>query len=198
MALLPSPLRTAIGALRRNKMRSALTTLGIVIGVAAVIAMVEISQGSKVALEATMATMGANNLIVQSGAASSGGISFGFGSEKTLTPQDCEEIARQCSAVGAVAPLVQVAGQVIHGNRNWIPMVIYGTTPSYLAVRDWNGMEEGDMFTDRDVLGAIKVCVIGTTLRASCSAPSRRLARTSAFKTCRCASSECSATRART
>ncbi|MEX2113112.1 MAG: ABC transporter permease [Pirellulales bacterium] len=164
LALLPSTLRTAISALRRNKMRSALTTIGIVIGVAAVIAMVEISQGSKAALEATMSTMGANNLLIQSGAAASGGISFGFGSQKTLTPDDAEQIGLQCPAIAGVAPIVQVSGQVVRGNRNWIPMAIYGTTPSYLKVRDWNGMEEGDMFTDRDVRGAIKVCVIGVTL----------------------------------
>jgi macrolide transport system ATP-binding/permease protein len=163
-ALVPSTLRTAVSALRRNKMRSALTTIGIVIGVAAVIAMVEISQGSKAALEATMSTMGANNLLVQSGAAASGGISFGFGSQKTLTPDDAEQIGLQCPAVSGVAPIVQVSGQVVRGNRNWIPMAIYGTTPSYLKVRDWNSMEEGDMFTDRDVRGAIKVCVIGVTL----------------------------------
>jgi macrolide transport system ATP-binding/permease protein len=162
--MMPATLRTAVGALRRNKMRSGLTTLGIIIGVAAVIAMVEISQGSKTALERTMSTMGANNLLIQSGAASSGGISWGSGSQKTLTPGDAEEIGIQCSSVSAVAPLVQVSGQVVRGNRNWVPMVIYGTTPSYLEVRDWHGMEEGDMFTERDVMGAIKVCVIGTTL----------------------------------
>ncbi len=162
--LIPATLRTAINALRRNKMRSALTTLGIIIGVAAVIAMVEISQGSKTALMRTMATMGANNLLIQSGAASSGGINFGFGSEKTLTPGDAEEISSDCDRLAAVAPIVQVHGQVIHGNRNWTPMSIYGTTPAYLTVRDWDGMEAGDMFTDQDVRGSVKVCVIGTTL----------------------------------
>jgi ABC-type antimicrobial peptide transport system permease subunit len=145
-------------------MRSALTAVGIIIGVAAVIAMVEISQGSKTALEATMSTMGANNLIVQSGAAASGGVSWGLGSEKTLTPGDAHELAVQCSSVAAVAPIVQIAGQVVRGNRNWIPMSILGTTPDYLVVRDWNDMEDGDMFTDRDVAGATKVCVIGATL----------------------------------
>jgi macrolide transport system ATP-binding/permease protein len=163
-AFLPATFRTAINALRRNKLRSALTTLGIVIGVAAVIAMVEISTGSKTALMQTMATMGANNLLVQSGAASSGGISWGFGSEKTLTPDDADEIGTQCDGVAAVAPIVQVMGQVVHGNRNWVPMAVYGTTPDYLKVRDWSGMEAGDMFTRQDVRGAIKCCVIGTTI----------------------------------
>ncbi len=160
----PPTLRTAANALRRNKMRSALTTIGIIIGVAAVIAMVEISQGSKTALMQTMSTMGANNLMVQSGAAASGGISFGSGSQKTLTPQDAEEIATQCDEVAAVAPIVQVHGQVVCGNRNWTPMVIYGTTPAYLDVRDFGMMEAGEMFTDQDVRGSVKVCVIGATL----------------------------------
>ena len=162
--LLPTTVRTATNALRRNKMRSALTTLGIVIGVAAVIAMVEISQGSKTALMRTMSTMGANNLSVRSGAATSGGISFGSGSEKTLTPDDAVQIADQCSDIAAVAPIVEIRGQVVRGNRNWTPMNIYGTVPDYLVVRDWNDMVAGDMFTDQDVRGAIKSCVIGTTI----------------------------------
>ena len=107
MGLLPPTLRTALGALRRNVMRSALTTLGIIIGVGAVIAMVEIGQGSKSAIQQTIASMGANSLLVNSGAASSGGVSFGSGSVLTLTPQDSAEIARQCPAVEAVAPIVR-------------------------------------------------------------------------------------------
>jgi macrolide transport system ATP-binding/permease protein len=160
----PTTVRTAFNALRRNKMRSALTTIGIIIGVGAVIAMVEIGQGSKTALMQTMATMGANNLLVQSGAAASGGVSWGVGSQKTLTPQDAEEIGKQCDDIAAVAPIVQVRGQVVRGNKNWTPMTIYGTTPDYLVVRDWNGMDAGSMFTDQDVRGSVKCCVIGTTL----------------------------------
>ena len=163
-SLVPATLRTAFSALRRNTMRSALTTLGIVIGVGAVIAMIEIGQGSKSAIEASMASMGANNLLVQSGAASSGGISWGSGSVLTLTPPDADEILRQCESVEAVAPVVRGQGQVVRGNRNWVPMSIYGTTPSYLNVRDWEDLDEGDMFTERDVLNANKVCVIGQTL----------------------------------
>ena len=163
-SLLPATVRTAINALRRNKMRSALTTLGIIIGVGAVIAMVEISQGSKTSLLRTMSTMGANNLSVRSGAAASGGISFGSGSEKTLTPDDAVQIREQCSDIAAVAPIVEIRGQVVRGNRNWTPMNIYGTTPDYLVVRDWENMEAGNMFTDQDVRGSIKTCVIGTTI----------------------------------
>ncbi|HEY4233393.1 MAG TPA: ABC transporter permease [Lacipirellulaceae bacterium] len=163
-ALFPPTVRTAANALRRNKMRSALTTIGIIIGVGAVIAMVEIGQGSKTALMQTMATMGANNLIVQSGAAASGGVSWGVGSQKTLTPGDCDEIAKQCENVSAVAPMIQIRGQVVRNNKNWTPMTILGTTPDYLVVRDWNSMESGDMFTDQDVRGNVKDCVIGTTI----------------------------------
>src|SRR4029079_2269852 len=124
------PLRTAIVALRRNKMRSALTALGVIIGVAAVIAMVEISQGSRPSLMQTMSTMGANMIMVRAGAAASGGISWGSGSGISLTAQDGDEIAK-LEGVEAVAPSVRVSGQVVRGNRNWIPGDISGTTPSY-------------------------------------------------------------------
>src|SRR4051812_41166883 len=98
--------RTALNALRRNVLRSALTTLGIVIGVGAVIAMMEIGQGSSTAIRKTIASMGANNLLVQPGTASSGGVSFGSGSVMTLTPQDAEAI-RELPTVDAVAPVVR-------------------------------------------------------------------------------------------
>jgi ABC-type lipoprotein export system ATPase subunit/ABC-type antimicrobial peptide transport system permease subunit len=164
-ALIPPTFRTALSALRRNKMRSALSALGVIIAVGAVIAVAEIGQGSKLALQKTIASMGANNLMIQSGAASSGGVSFGAGSVLTLTPQDSEEIGKQCPAVADVAPIVRAGGQVIYGNHNWVPMSIFGTTPSYLEVRDWNDLLEGGMFTDRDVLSVSKVCVVGTTIK---------------------------------
>ena len=101
---MPTTFVTAFGALRRNKMRSALSALGVIIAVGAVIAMMEIGQGSKTALQKTIASMGANNLLVLPGAAASGGISWGVGTTLTLTPQDADEIVAQCPAVGAVAP----------------------------------------------------------------------------------------------
>src|SRR6266852_6922120 len=106
-------LKMAVNALRRNIMRSALTTLGILIGVAAVIAMMEIGQGSSTAVKQTIASMGANNLLVQPGTASSGGVSFGSGSIVTLTPQDAEAILRECPAVDGVSPVVRVRTQVV-------------------------------------------------------------------------------------
>ena len=156
--------RVAIRALRRNVMRSASTTLGIVIGVAAVIAMVDIGQGSSASVQATIASMGANNLVSSARPGASAGVSFGSGSAVTLTPQDAEAVARDCPAVAHVAPIVRVRTQVVYGNRNWVPTFIYGTTPEFHDVRDWHSLDEGEAFTDRDVRGARKVCLLGRTL----------------------------------
>ena len=157
-------IRTALRALRRNPMRAGLTALGIIIGVAAVITMMEIGKGSSAAIQRTIASMGANSLLVHPGTASSAGVSFGGGSATTLTPQDCEAILRECPAVRSAAPDVQARTQVIYGNRNWVPLSILGTTPAYLEVRDWLNLAEGEMFTDRDVRNVSKVCVLGQTV----------------------------------
>src|SRR5262249_34965040 len=150
--------------LRRNVMRSALTTLGIIIGVGAVITMMMIGQGSSTAIKKTISSMGANNLLIQPGTASSGGVSLGTGSILTLTPEDSEAIGRECPSVRAVAPVVRARTQVIFGNRNWVPLYIYGTTPAFLDVRDWQDMAEGEGFSDRDVRNGGKVCMVGQTL----------------------------------
>ncbi len=154
----------ALGALRRNIMRSALTTLGIVIGIAAVIGVVEMGQGSSEQVKKTIASMGADNLLVQPGTASSGGVSFGSGSIITLTPQDCDAILKECPAVASAAPVVRARTPIVYGNRNWVPMYVYGTTPTFLKVRDWEELDEGDVFTDRDVRNGAKVCLIGQTI----------------------------------
>jgi ABC-type antimicrobial peptide transport system permease subunit len=156
-------IRTAIRALLRNPMRAMLTTLGIVIGVGAVIAMMEIGAGSSAAIQKSIASMGANVLNIIPGAASSGGVTFGSGSTTTLTPQDAEAILRECPAVIYVAPTVRARTQVIYGRLNWVPSFIYGTTPSYLDVQNWT-MAEGSFFTDRDVTTAAEVCVLGQTI----------------------------------
>jgi ABC-type antimicrobial peptide transport system permease subunit len=156
--------KTALRGLRRNVLRAALTTLGIVIGVGAVIAMMEIGNGSSIAVQRTIASMGANNLMILPGTAASGGVSFGAGSVMTLTPQDADALAQNASAVGSVAPVVRARTQVVYGNRNWVPMAIYGTTPAYLQVRDWTTLAEGEAFTEREVRNASKVCLIGATL----------------------------------
>jgi macrolide transport system ATP-binding/permease protein len=155
--------QTALNGLRRNVMRAALTTLGIVIGVAAVIAMMEIGRGSSSSIQQTIASMGANNLLILPGTASSGGVTFGAGTAMTLTPEDAEAIGREVSAVRAVAPAVRARTQVIYGNRNWIPNEIVGTTPAYLDVREWS-VAEGESFTDQDVRSVAKVCLLGRTI----------------------------------
>ena len=156
-------LRTALNGLRRNVMRAALTTLGIIIGVASVIAMMEIGRGSSTAIQQTIASMGANNLLLVPGTASSGGVTFGAGSVMTLTPQDAEAIASECPAVRGVAPIVRARTQVVYGNRNWVPTFIFGTTPSYLDVREWT-IAEGNPFSDREVRSGSQVCLLGQRL----------------------------------
>ncbi len=156
-------LRTAMKALRRNLMRAMLTTLGIVIGVGSVIAMMEIGTGSSSAIKKTIATMGANVLNVSPGAASSGGVTFGAGSTMTLTPEDVEAILRECPSIRSASPLVHTRTQVVYGNRNWVPTFIYGVTPAYMDVQDWT-MAAGEPFEDRDVLNTNRVCLLGQTL----------------------------------
>jgi ABC-type antimicrobial peptide transport system permease subunit len=145
-------------------MRAALTTLGIVIGIAAVIAMMEIGNGSSIAIKRTIASMGANTLLVLPGTASSGGVTFGTGSALTLTPQDAEAIASECPAVLAAAPIVRARAQIVYGNKNWVPVFIFGTSPDYLVAREWTDLTEGESFTDREVRNSSKVCVIGQTI----------------------------------
>jgi len=157
-------LKIALRALRRNVMRAVLTTLGIMIGVGAVIAMTNIGEGSSAMIRRTIASMGANNFLIFPGTAASGGVSFGAGSSLTLTPQDCDAIIRECPAVKAAAPLVRARTQVVYGSRNWVPQQISGTTPEFFEVRDWKNTTEGDLFTDRDVRNGSKVCVVGQTI----------------------------------
>jgi ABC-type antimicrobial peptide transport system permease subunit len=137
--------------------------LGIVIGIAAVIALMEIGQGTAEAVRKTIATLGVNYLQVEPGASSSSGVHSGAGTCLTLTPQDCEAILRECSAVRWAAPGVDCRMQVIYGNRNWQPWKILGTAPAYLAVRAWTDLEEGEPFTDSDVRSGASVCLLGQT-----------------------------------
>jgi ABC-type antimicrobial peptide transport system permease subunit len=155
--------RTALKALLRNPMRAMLTTLGIVIGVAAVIAMMEIGAGSSASIQKTISKMGANVLDVRPGAASSGGVTFGSGSTTTLTPEDAEAILRECPAVRNVAPTVRTRTQVVYAGRNWVPTFIFGSTPAYLDIQNWT-IADGAAFTERDVANGNKVCLLGQTL----------------------------------
>ena len=155
---------TALRALRRNVMRAVLTTLGIVIGVGAVIAMMEIGNGSSTAIKKTVASMGANQIMIFPGTASTSGVSFGAGSAVTLTPDDCAAILRECPAVLNAAPIERTRAQIVYNGKNWVPNFIFGTTPSYLDVRDWKKLDEGEPFTDRDVRNVSKVCLLGKTV----------------------------------
>ncbi len=155
---------TALRSLRRNVLRSVLTTLGIIIGVASIIAIAEIGQGSSSAIKEVLETTGVNNLLVQAGAASSNGISQGSGTKKTLTPEDTEAILNECPAVDSLAPLVYARRQVVNGSRNWNPVYLYGTTPSFLRVRRWENLTEGAPFTERDVHDVALVCMLGQTV----------------------------------
>jgi macrolide transport system ATP-binding/permease protein len=157
-------IKTAMKALRRNPMRAMLTTLGIVIGVGSVIAMMEIGAGSSAAIARAISSMGSNILMIRPGTASSGGITFGAGTTMTLTAEDSEAISRECPSVRTVAPVIRARTQVVYGSRNWVPTFIYGTTPSFLDVRDWSNLAEGVPFTERDVLNANRVCLLGQTL----------------------------------
>jgi macrolide transport system ATP-binding/permease protein len=161
-ARLPSIFHTAATALRRNKLRSGLTTLGIVIGIAAVISMVEIGQGSSYAIQQTIAKMGASVVQIDPSGISVGGVNTGAGGKVTLSPADCEAILRECPSVRWAAPSVDCRTQIVYGSRNWAPRNILGTTPAFLQIRDW-AVQEGEPFTDGDVDRAARVCLIGQT-----------------------------------
>ena len=143
--------------------RSMLTCLGIVIGIAAVIAISEIGQGSSDAIAKTIATLGASVIQVDPSASSVGGISTGGGGRVTLTPEDCDAIRSTCSSVKWAAPSVDCRLQVIYENRNWSPRNILGTTPDFLLVREWTKFQEGEPFTEDDVRRTACVCLIGQT-----------------------------------
>lgn len=153
---------TSLRAIRRNPMRSMLTTLGIVIGVAAVIAMMEIGKGSATAIRKTIESMGGDTLLVRAGAASAGGVSFGGGSAVSLTPYDCEAIVRECPAVRAATPIVWNWMQAIYGGRNW-SVRFQGVGASYFKVMNWP-LAEGGIFDDNDVQNLATVCVVGQTI----------------------------------
>jgi ABC-type antimicrobial peptide transport system permease subunit len=154
----------AAAALRRHVLRSALTMLGIVIGVGAVIAMVEIGQGAAREVEAVIASMGSNTILVLPGNLAAAGVASGSGSAMSLTPGDAHAMADHCSALANVAPLVGARTQVVANGRNWVPERINGTTPAYLTIRDWDQLVEGSMFSDADVAALREVCVIGQTV----------------------------------
>jgi len=158
----PMTMRIAFKALGRNKMRSGLTMLGIIIGVGAVIAMIAIGSGAKARIQEQIASMGSNLLIVLSGSATSGGFRWGSGSVPTLTVEDSKAIASELSAVKYAAPVLQGVTQIVFGNQNWAT-VTFATTPEALLIRDWP-VVKGRSLTQADVDGAAKVCLLGQTV----------------------------------
>jgi len=154
----------SVRALGRNKVRTFLTMLGIVIGIASVIAMVAIGQGASKKIEAQINSMGRNLLMVLPGAMSSGGFSMGSGSVTTLTPDDGLAIKKEVPAVEAMTPVARARGlQLVVGSLNWAPNQIMGVSPAFTEVRDWP-VDEGSFFTEQDVFSASKVCVLGKTV----------------------------------
>src|SRR4029077_12287815 len=160
---LVATLRIALRALARNKMRSTLTMLGIIIGVGAVIAMVGIGQGADQPVQQQIANLGSNMLFVSSGSMNRGGLNLGWGATKTLVRTDVAAIVKGCSRVAAAAPGTQTSAQVVYENDNWGTRIT-GTTPEYFDIRTWP-FQSGSGFNQEDVNTAANVAVIGDTVR---------------------------------
>ncbi len=160
-----SILRVAIRALSRNKLRSSLTMLGIIIGVAAVIAMVGIGRGASEVTQQQIAAMGSNLLAVNSGGVNRGGMHTGAGQTKTLVTADMLAIEREVPGIAAAAPVNQTGAQVVFGDNNWATQVT-GTEPQYFDIRNW-AIEQGSDFQTSDVEMATNVAVIGQTVKAN-------------------------------
>ena len=163
MSRFGSTMKMAFRSLKRNVMRSTLTCLGIIIGVAAVIAMMEIGGGSSRSIEQAISSLGASVIQIDSIDVSVGGVSTGHGGSMDITIEDAEVLRRECSALQAVAPSVDSWGQVVAGNHNWRPGRILGSTPDFLTVRAWP-VAEGEPFTMDDVRSSAAVCLIGQTV----------------------------------
>jgi putative ABC transport system permease protein len=155
-------LRVAVYALLRNKLRSFLTTLGMIIGVSAVIAMVAIGEGAKAQVEQSFASMGANLLVVQSGTTMTGGSRGGFGTLPTLTWEDLRAIQTEIPTVRYAAPVLRSAAQVLTEDQNWTTSVS-GTTPDYFEIRNWS-VARGTFFGQSEIDGGAKVVLLGQTV----------------------------------
>lgn len=154
-------LRIALRALRRNKVRSLLTALGIIVGIAAVIAVVAVGQGATVMIRQQVSSMGSNLLVIFPGSSRTGGFHGGMGSQQTLTSEDADAILKESRYARAVTALVRSGAQLVYHENNWASQV-QGVTPSYPEVRSWD-MASGSFFTDSDVRSGTRVCVLGAT-----------------------------------
>ncbi|MFH0801901.1 MAG: ABC transporter permease [bacterium] len=155
--------KAALTALSRNKMRTFLTMLGVIIGVAAVIAMVSVGSGASVEVGKNISSMGSNTIYIFPGTQSSGGAKVGFGSGKTLTLEDAQAITSDCPSVAYATPSLRTICQLVYGNQNW-SSTTYGVNESFPEIRNWP-TDEGTFFSARDVAAGAKVCVIGTIVR---------------------------------
>jgi len=162
--------RMALRALRRNKLRSFLTTLGVIIGVGAVIAMVAIGEGAKVQVEKTFASMGSNLLIILPGTTTAGGARGGFGTMPTLTWDDLKAIREEVSSVRLAAPSTRTVAQVLSEDQNWTTQIT-GTTTEYFPIRNWV-LDRGALFTESDVEAGTKVALLGRTVVEKLYGPS--------------------------
>lgn len=154
--------KVAFGAIGRNKLRSLLTMLGIIIGVACVIATIGIGEGARVQMESQLRSLGTNFLMVFAGAVTSSGARAGWGTSSKLNDKDLEAIERECSNCAYVSGQQRTVAQIVYGNQNW-STTIYGTEVEWPLIRSWN-VEKGQFFTDADNRAASKVCVIGKTI----------------------------------
>jgi len=161
MYILPA-VKIALRGLRVNKMRSGLTMLGIVIGVAAVITMLAVGEGAQASLAKSIASLGSNLVMVLPGSTITGGARMGTGNVSTLAATDVEAIKTQCSAVGSAAPIVRGGAQVVYADRNWSTSVM-GTSEDYEEVREWS-VSKGRFLVRQDMDGRTKNCLIGTTV----------------------------------
>ncbi len=155
-------LKIALRALANNKLRGFLTMLGIIIGVASVITMLAIGQGSKKSIQAQISEMGSNMIMIHPGGDMRGGVRQSADDMQTLKLEDYESIVNETRFVSAVSPSVNSSGQVIYGANN-APTTVYGISPDYLEIRRYK-VEDGDMFTEQDIQTAAKVCVVGKTV----------------------------------
>ena len=157
-----STLKIALNSLKVNKMRSALTSLGIIIGVAAVIIMLAIGAGANKQVQSNMESMGSNLLTIRSATAKTGGVSMGMGTKPTLSVKDADAIRRTARGIDSVAPVMSSAKQVMYGNQNW-STTVYGITAPYLYVKNYE-MDLGRPINKDDDNNASKVCLIGKTI----------------------------------